>query len=133
MDHQGQPVLYRPAYLLFEGDQLLAFEIPTPIKIQPNFTYGDERMWPQEVSFHSGEHLLEVCFHLFGMQSEHGIGIRRVTAGNLLCGNGRFFVDGRDKDPRHTGGLCPRNHLREIFAIVVGIKMNMRIDDVHGW
>ena len=42
MNHQGQPRLYRPAYLFLEGLQLLLLELTAPVEVKAYLADGDE-------------------------------------------------------------------------------------------
>ena len=142
MNHQGQTSFYRPFHLLFECLQLLVLELTAPIIIQSDFADGDEIGNPRRIVCRIGiacyamflqylpefsQLLLPVFFHLFGMQTNHRIGVARIfpTQGEHCVRS--LHVDGRQEHlayPRFSGS---GESLRSILIKFLRIKMSMRI------
>jgi len=135
--HQWQTGFYRPAYLFLESLQLLFLKLTAPIVIEPYLTNGDTvesgewRVESGELRAESGEHLTPVGTHLLRVQTEHGIGIARITLTDSHDGMTGGEVDGWYEDSGTTSVLGTLHHLVNVVTELLTIQVTMGVGVVH--
>ena len=137
MYHQWEARFYAPLHLLFKGGKLFLFVRPVPVIVESHLSYGYETVGGGclqivgKLRMKDFQLVLPAFFHLFGVQTKHGIGITGVAAAHVEHGVNAFPIDSGQEHLPYSSFFGPLDNCGQIVDKFFTVKVGMGVYNVH--